>query len=136
MGDTSHRDRDRDFFNRFIAYDCADQNDGFDVETIQWFYPADMQIMLRRLWFFGGRAYGMDIAEELGPGKGARGGRWAVAAGASPRNSKDLDAWLALLARDNLRGCLVSISYSIPEAAIELFLGPAAPSAPTPPPRV
>ena len=136
MVDTSHHNLELGFFNRFVAYDCDDKNDVFDDETIQWFCPVEMQIVIRRLWFFGGSAFGMDIAEDLGVGKGSNGSRWGIVAGFSPRESSDLDEWLTLLARDTWRGCLVSISYSIPETAIELFLGPATPSGPTPRLRV
>lgn len=124
-----------DFFKRFIAYDCAEENDGFDVGTIQWFRPVEMKIALQRLWLFGGRAHGMDIAEDRGVGNGANGSRWGIVASSSPRVSSDLDAWLLLLAGDNLQGCLVSMSYTIPETTIELFLGPGASSEPTPRPR-
>jgi hypothetical protein len=110
------------FFRRFISFDLTDQNDGFDSDSAQWFSPADMEIAIKRLWFLGGRPGGMDVAEDVGPGNGARGSRWGIAAGISPRERSELDAWLTLLKRETLIGCIVSISYDIPQPAIDLFL--------------
>lgn len=114
--------RKKEFFRRFIAFDCTDANDGFDAEAVQWFHPAEMQTVIRRLWAFGGSAHGMDVAEHFGAGKGSRGGSWGIVAGTSPREKDSLDAWLELLSKDALNGCLVSISYAIPEAVLALFV--------------
>lgn len=136
MTDVRRSTNKYEFFDRFLSFDCTNENDGFDVEAGRWFRPAEMKIILQRLWFFGGEAHGMDIAEDLGIGNGAKGSRWGIGAATSPRFDRSLDAWLKLLAGENLDGCLVSISYSIPDAALTLFLCPSEPSEQAQAPRV
>jgi hypothetical protein len=112
-------DLEWEFFNRFIAFDCTDRNDGFDRDSIQWFCPAEMAIVIKRLEAFGGRATGMDVAEYFGPGKGARGKSWGIVAGVSER---DFGGWMPFLARETTQDCLLSISYAIPDEMISLFI--------------
>ena len=64
----------------------------------------------------------MDIAEDMGEGKGARGSRWGIAAGTSPRDGEVLDQWLSLVARDQLSDCILSISFRVPGSTLALFL--------------
>jgi hypothetical protein len=115
------RDGSAKFFAKFIAYDCYDQNDGYDVNVIQHFRPPVMEKILRRLWFFRAEVHGMDIAIDVGAEEGARGSSWKII-GADWIGGNKIDDWIEFVRRDEFRDCALSLSYTIPENVLDIFI--------------
>ena len=80
-----------------------------------------MEKILQRLWFFRAEIHGMDIAVDAGAGKEARGPSWQII-GADWIGGDKLDDWIEFVRRDEFKDCALSLSYTIPEHVLDIFV--------------
>jgi len=111
------RGEDYMFFRRFVAFDRYNLNsasDRFDVDVISHFRPQEMETILRRLWFFGVKVHGMDIAAQWDDGS------WGIVGADWPKSDK-LEDWIEFVRSERLSDCALSLSYTVPPHLLKLF---------------